>query len=209
VEFWRRWHISLSTWFRDYVYIPLGGSRASRGRQAFNLIVTFVLSGLWHGANWTYIIWGLLNGLYVVPRVFMGDPLAGAVRSPNLLIRVPTLALRIGGTFALILLAWIFFRARDIATAGHLLHELFSRSLLKSPAATLRNMGVLGSTLYSGLAIALLVTIEWFQRDKRYALEIDSTRAVLARWPLYACIAAVILLFRYTGRSLDFIYFQF
>ena len=209
VEFWRRWHISLSTWFRDYVYIPLGGSRSSRPRQAFNLIVTFVLSGLWHGANWTYIVWGLLNGLYVVPRIFTGDPLAAAASSANPLIRVPTLALRIGGTFALILLAWVFFRARDIATAGHLLRELFSRSLFTSPAATLRDMGVLGSTLYSGLAIAMLVIIEWFQRDKRYALEIDGKRPVLARWPLYACVAGVILLFRYTGRSLDFIYFQF
>ncbi len=208
VEFWHRWHISLSTWFRDYVYIPLGGSRTSKVRQACNLVTTFVLSGLWHGANWTYIVWGLLNGLYVVPRIFVGDPLAAAVSSRNPLVRIPTLALRIGGTFTLILIAWIFFRARNIATAGTLLGEMLSSSLFTSPAATLRSLGLLGGTVYSGLAIALLVAIEWVQRDKRYALDFE-TRPALLRWPVYACLAMVILLFRYTGRSLDFIYFQF
>src|SRR5262249_5262686 len=94
-EFWRRWHISLSTWFRDYVYIPLGGNRVSKPRQAVNLMATFVLSGLWHGANWTFIVWGFLHGLYSLPRVFIGEPLARFAASPRALVRVPVALARV------------------------------------------------------------------------------------------------------------------
>jgi alginate O-acetyltransferase complex protein AlgI len=207
-EFWRRWHISLSTWFRDYVYIPLGGNRTSKPRQAFNLLVTFTLSGLWHGANWTFIVWGLLNGLYVIPRVFIGEPLARPASSPNVFVRVPTIAARILLTFALTVLAWIFFRAPTISGAWAVIREIASASLLTSPAAGLRSLGVLTTTVYAVLAIGFLLALEWWQRDKKYALELGD-RAALVTWPACAVVLLFTLLFRYTGASLDFIYFQF
>jgi alginate O-acetyltransferase complex protein AlgI len=207
-EFWRRWHISLSSWFRDYVYIPLGGNRASKSRQAFNLLVTFTLSGLWHGANWTFIVWGLLNGLYVVPRVFIGEPLARPATSRNFFVRVPTIALRMLMTFALTVVAWIFFRSPTITGAWNVLREIASPSLLSSPVAILRSMGLLTTVAYAGFAIAFLLAMEWWQRDRKYALELGE-RAALVTWPACALVFVITLLFRYTGASLDFIYFQF
>ena len=207
-EFWRRWHISLSSWFRDYVYIPLGGNRTSKPRQAFNLLVTFTLSGLWHGANWTFIVWGVLNGLYVIPRVFIGEPLARPASSPNFFVRVPTIALRVFVTFSLTVVAWIFFRSATIAGAWAALREIASRSLFTNPAPVLRSMGLLTTVAYAGLAIAFLLAMEWWQRDKRYALELGE-RASLITWPACALVFVITLFFRYTGASLDFIYFQF
>jgi alginate O-acetyltransferase complex protein AlgI len=207
-EFWRRWHISLSTWFRDYVYIPLGGNRASRPRQAFNLLVTFTLSGLWHGANWTFIVWGVLNGLYVIPRVFIGEPLARPAGSPNFFVRVPTVALRMLMTFALTVVAWIFFRSRTISGAWSVIRQIASPSLFTSPVAGLRAFGLLTTTACAALAIAFLLTMEWWQRGRKYALELGD-RAALVTWPACALVFVITLFFRYTGASLDFIYFQF
>jgi D-alanyl-lipoteichoic acid acyltransferase DltB (MBOAT superfamily) len=207
-EFWRRWHISLSTWFRDYVYIPLGGNRTSRPRQALNLLMTFTLSGLWHGANWTFIVWGVLNGLYVIPRVFIGEPLAKPASSPNFFVRLPTKMFRILLTFSLTVIAWIFFRSPTIAGAWRTLREIASRSLFVNPLPILRSMGLLTTVAYAALAIAFLLALEWLQRDKRYALELGE-RAALVTWPACALVFVIILLFRYTGASLDFIYFQF
>jgi alginate O-acetyltransferase complex protein AlgI len=207
-EFWRRWHISLSTWFRDYVYIPLGGNRASKPRQAINLLVTFTLSGLWHGANWTFIVWGVLNGLYVIPRVFIGEPLARPASSPRFFVRAPTIALRILVTFSLTVVAWIFFRAPTIGGAWSVLRQIASPSLFSSPVAGLRSMYLLTTVAYAGAAIAFLLAMEWWQRDKKYALELGE-RAALLTWPACALVFVITLLFRYTGASLDFIYFQF
>lgn len=207
-EFWRRWHISLSSWFRDYVYIPLGGNRASKARQAFNLLVTFTLSGLWHGANWTFIVWGVLNGLYVIPRVLIGEPLARPATSRNPFVRVPTIALRILMTFALTVLAWIFFRSPTISGAWRVVGEIASPSLFSSPISILRSMGLLTTVAYAGLAISFLLAMEWWQRDKKYALELGE-RAALLTWPACALVFVITLFFRYTGASLDFIYFQF
>lgn len=208
-EFWRRWHISLSTWFRDYVYIPLGGNRVSKARQALNLLITFTISGLWHGANWTFVVWGFLNGLYSIPRVLIGDPLGPAAASRVALIRVPTIAFRMALTFTLIVIAWVFFRAANVATAWSMLRELFSASLFSNPATELRALGVLSPVGYGGIAIALLLGMEWLSRGKLYALEFDDKKPALLRWPAYASVFALILVLRYTGAALDFIYFQF
>jgi alginate O-acetyltransferase complex protein AlgI len=207
-EFWRRWHISLSSWFRDYVYIPLGGNRTSKPRQAFNLLVTFTLSGLWHGANWTFIVWGVLNGLYVIPRVFIGEPLARFAGSSNFFVRVPMVAFRVLLTFALTVLAWIFFRSSTISGAWAVIREIASPTLFRNPVTELRSFGLLTTTVYAGLAIAFLLGMEWWQRDKRYALEL-SERATLVTWPACVLVFVLTLFFRYTGASLDFIYFQF
>jgi alginate O-acetyltransferase complex protein AlgI len=170
--------------------------------------VTFTLSGLWHGANWTFIVWGVLNGLYVIPRVFIGEPLAPAASSRNWLVRVPTVAFRVLFTFALTVLAWIFFRSPTIAGAWHVITEIASRSLFTSPLPVLRSLGLLTTVAYAALAITFLLAMEWWQRDKKYALELGE-RAALVTWPACAMVFALTVFFRYTGASLDFIYFQF
>lgn len=207
-EFWRRWHISLSSWFRDYVYIPLGGNRHGKLRQAFNILATFTLSGLWHGANWTFIVWGFLNGLFTLPRLVVGDPLGRLAAASSRLVSYATIAFRMALTFCLVMIAWIFFRADNITSACLMVRRLISGTLLINPISQLRSLGVLTPVFYSVIAITLLVALEWFQRDKKYALEFDG-RTRFFRWPAYAFVAAIILIFRYTGESLDFIYFQF
>ena len=116
-EFWRRWHISLSTWFRDYVYIPLGGNRVGNGRLAVNLLIVFAISGIWHGANWTFAIWGLLHGLFLIAELALG---LGAKTSPS---RVGTWMRRLV-VFNLTSLAWVFFRAADVTTAAFVLRRI-------------------------------------------------------------------------------------
>lgn len=127
-EFWRRWHISLSTWFRDYLYIPLGGSRCSVGRKHINLMITFLASGLWHGANWTYIIWGGIHGLYQI----LGEILRPAKNKiyPHIGIRVDSISYKVGQvivTFLLTDFAWIFFRAENIGMAIGYISNIFKR----------------------------------------------------------------------------------
>src|SRR5262249_6230209 len=117
-EFWTRWHISLSTWFRDYLYIPLGGNRVGRARWYCNLFVTFLVSGVWHGANWTFVAWGALNGAYLIASLATTDARSRLGRIVGL-SRLPRLhaALQVAVTFALTCFAWIFFRANNIEDA--------------------------------------------------------------------------------------------
>lgn len=204
-EFWRRWHISLSSWFRDYVYFPLGGNRVSKPRHAFNLLVTFGISGLWHGANWTYVVWGLLNGFYLVAgwlslpfrnRFFqaLGFPRPGPVRA------VASLVI----TFALTCAGWIVFRARTLADAGYIFSHLFSGwnlTALKTQHFPLK---------YFPAAIAAIILLELLQsrRGRDYIRAVAVSDSVLVRWPAYATFIFVVILFG-VHRSSDFIYFQF
>ena len=196
-EFWQRWHISLSTWFRDYLYIPLGGNRGTFQRTIVNTLVVFTISGLWHGANWTFVIWGLLNGLYFIPillwRRFRGEE-KGSPRAVAGLRDLPAVLL----TFHLVLAAWVFFRARDLAQAGHVFStiaqgidwHLFIRDALKLK-----------------LLIAVLLTVEWMQRGKRHALDVSGL-PVPVRWLAYNGLLMVILWLG-TFKEAPFIYFQF
>ena len=124
-EFWRRWHISLSTWFRDYVYIPLGGNRVPRPRWVFNLFLTFLISGLWHGAAWTYVIWGALHGAYLVLSI-LTEPLWIRLSALTRLDRFPRLKFALAAltTFALVTFAWIFFRAASLADALYIVRHI-------------------------------------------------------------------------------------
>jgi D-alanyl-lipoteichoic acid acyltransferase DltB (MBOAT superfamily) len=125
-EFWKRWHISLSTWFKDYLYIPLGGSRVKQSRLYFNLVLTFLISGLWHGANWTYIVWGALNGCYLFGTLAFAGFWQGLAEWTRL-TRTPKLlhTARVGLTFSLICVAWVFFRARTLSDAWLIVRKLF------------------------------------------------------------------------------------
>jgi alginate O-acetyltransferase complex protein AlgI len=206
-EFWRRWHISLSTWFRDFVFIPLGGSRVSKPRYAANILITFTISGLWHGANWTFVTWGFLNGLYYLPHIVFGDAITQTPAS-NPAWKFVVVAGQLTVTFTLTLIAWIFFRAKTVTAALSMNASVLSPSVLTNPVPVLRHLGVVASIAIAGLAVALLVTLEFIQRNKGYALDV-SDRGASIRWLAYSAIVATIACLRYTGSALDFIYFQF
>ncbi|GAB4311647.1 MAG: MBOAT family protein [Bacteroidales bacterium] len=198
-EFWRRWHISLSTWFRDYVYIPLGGSRGTQLQQIRNIIIIFVVSGFWHGANWTFIVWGLLNGLYFLPLMLIkaNRKNMGITAEGRLL---PSLreVFQMSLTFALTLIAWVFFRAENVSTALAYLGGIFDSSLFKMPDAGYLKLLPL---------IMIFIVIEWLNRDKLHALELNSWPRA-ARWATYLVFGFVVLL-SFDKSPNAFIYFQF
>ena len=204
-EFWRRWHISLSTWFRDYVYVPLGGSRASRGRTVANVFVVFLVSGLWHGANWTFLAWGLLHAAYFVPLLLLGRNrrhTGEIVDAGRWLPRARTLA-QIVGTFTLVTVAWVVFRAESVGAAAEYL-----------TCALTGHGGVLGPVarpMSTGLALAaaaVLIGVEWWGRDSRYGFGAIVTAVPRpVRYAAYYGLAGAIA---FLGqREQAFIYFQF
>jgi D-alanyl-lipoteichoic acid acyltransferase DltB (MBOAT superfamily) len=199
-EFWRRWHISLSSWFKDYLYIPLGGSKGGKWMQVRNTFIIFIVSGFWHGANWTFIAWGFLNALYFLPLLLTNN------NRNNLSIvaensSLPNLKewLQMGVTFFLTMIAWIFFRSESITQALSICKEIFSTSLLTMPSQR---------PLFMFLAIGLFILIEWIGRRNRYALEtLLVQKHRVFRWGFYYALMISILLF--AGKEQTFIYFQF
>ncbi|MCP4547830.1 MAG: MBOAT family protein [bacterium] len=199
-EFWRRWHISLSTWFRDYVYIPLGGSRSGKSRRMFNLILTFTISGLWHGASWTFVVWGLINGLYYIPLMLAGIQ-KNHTDNPGAGRMLPSLKeiMLIAVTFLQVLLAWVFFRSDSLRSAfGYLRGMAGSGGSGETP---------LNSYLPSMGLILILVIIEWLQRSKQHGLDIVALPGGL-RWTVYTIIVATVLALG-NNAEVQFIYFQF
>ncbi len=211
-ELWTRWHISLSSWFRDYVYIPLGGNRLGRGRFAFNILATFLLSGLWHGANWTFVVWGGLNGLFIV----VGNATRKA-RDGLALARLPRLrgAVQVAMTFSLFVLAMIVFRAASMSDAWyivtHLFHDVGAWGEVDYWRRTLsyRSIGVDDDELRIAVfAIVALELVQVFQSR-------GSVRAMLAtrhwalRWTLYLLLVWAILVYGMYTAVQPFIYFQF
>jgi alginate O-acetyltransferase complex protein AlgI len=200
-EFWRRWHISLSTWFRDYLYIPLGGSRGGTWMKLRNTFVIFIVSGFWHGANWTFIVWGALNAIYFLPLLLLKKNRVNT----NIVAQgkyLPTLKeiFNMLTTFALTVLAWVFFRAENIGHAWSYLSTIFSKSLFTIP-------------YYSGmktpiLLILFFIIIEWLGRESDYAIEnIKNKFNLITRWSFYLIL--IILIGLYKGENQQFIYFQF
>lgn len=209
-EFWKRWHISLSTWFKDYVYIPLGGSRCSTPRLYANLFITFMISGLWHGANWTYVIWGSLNGFYLVAETAaasLSDRLFPALRH-----KIPSI-LKVGVTFVLICFSWIFFRANNLSDAFYIIGHLFTGlGDINSLAALRKNVGGLGLIPFEfAVAIFSIIALEAVQLVQ---LRADMRRMIAglpasARWALYCGLMYVIAVFGAFTSNAKFIYFQF
>jgi alginate O-acetyltransferase complex protein AlgI len=208
-EFWRRWHISLSTWFRDYLYIPLGGSQGGRVKAVRNTFIIFTVSGFWHGANWTFLAWGLLNALYFLPLLLsgrnrrnLGTPSAGH------LLPSAGEALRILGTFLLTCLAWVFFRADSIGDALTYLGRIVRRSHRAIDWSRTSAFLADHATLLPAFGcLLLLVAVEWARRDRRHALE-DLAAPQPVRWAIYTAIALVIV-FVGDHAEQQFIYFQF
>jgi len=208
-EFWRRWHISLSTWFRDYVYIPLGGSHGGPWMSVRNTFAIFLLSGFWHGANWTFLAWGLLNAIYFLPLLLGGrNRMNLGTVAPGRHLPGVADAARIAATFALTCLAWVFFRAEDLGHAFGYLGRMTDGWLRQGQwQQTLAFLG--GHMLLApGMAcIVLLVAVEWLQRERAHGLErLPSARPV--RWAIYLFLLAAITFAGDHGEQ-QFIYFQF
>lgn len=205
-EFWRRWHISLSTWFRDYVYIPLGGNRVGKARYYFNNLITFVLSGLWHGANWTFVLWGLLNGIYVaLGRATRGVrekfvSFTGLEKAPKLHRFTRVLI-----TFSLVCLSWVLFRANSLGDAVYILKHMI-------PAGISADMfSGLGSRLdlaAAALGVFVLLFAEYSGRGETRLKRLFD-RSIAIRFLSYLFLIVLILTFGVTGHELAFIYFQF
>ena len=203
-EFWRRWHISLSTWFRDYLYIPLGGSRGGIWMKVRNTFAIFIVSGFWHGANWTFIVWGALNALYFLPSLLLNKNRANTdtVAQDKYLPSFKEFY-QMSITFSLTVLAWVFFRAENIGHAFNYLSTIFSNSLFTIPHFTGMRHGLKTLILICGFII-----IEWFGRREQYAIaKLGITWKRPIRYAMYYSI--ILAIFWFMVEQQQFIYFQF
>lgn len=209
-EFWSKWHISLSTWFKDYVYIPLGGNRVAVPRWYLNLFIIFLLSGIWHGANWTFIIWGLLHGVYQVFGLM-------TLKYRQSLLRFLKLSkfsfLSLISTFLLVNFAWIFFRAKDVTTAFEFIHRLFSKFTnllyeLKHGGELIEDLGLPSSDIILCFVLIFVMEMIHFSIRKFSFNERFIQFPSYLRWTMYFTILlSIIFLGVYEERQ--FIYFQF
>ena len=204
-EFWRRWHISLTTWFRDYVYIPMGGSRVSKVNVIRNTFVIFLLSGFWHGANWTFIAWGAYHAILFLPLILTGKnrKYTNQVAEGRIL---PTLKEcgQMFLTFFLVVFGWIVFRAESIGMAWEYVCGMSNNSLLRFPWYLTRN------TLFLMVfSILLMLAVEWLQRSKAHGLEFgNGSQYRWVRWCIYLIVTLMVFVLQ-SSKATQFIYFQF
>ncbi len=200
-DFWRRWHISLSTWFRDYVYIPLGGSRETKAILIRNVVIVFLLSGLWHGAKWTFVVWGGAHALLYLPQILFRKKEASiaSLNGSGFASSVKEI-MGIALTFTCVVLTFVFFRSESLGQALSYLKTMFSASAFHALEAS-------PETLLTWMLILTFLG-EWLQREKEHALQLDAKWMPQAfRWSIYYGIITMILLLG--GREQEFIYFQF
>jgi alginate O-acetyltransferase complex protein AlgI len=213
-EFWRRWHISLSTWFKDYLYIPLGGNRVSKARIYFNLYLTFLISGIWHGANWTFVMWGSLHGFYLIfGKITYNFRTYLSQKIFNHKFNNFRQYFNIITTFILVCFAWIFFRANNLSDGFYIIKNILlnSTSLLdiSSYKETFATLGLETYELVIAfVSIILLETFHLLQRHQsiRHMLR-DKPLAI--RWSIYFALILLVLLWGYSSEQAEFIYFQF
>lgn len=197
-EFWRRWHISLTTWFRDYIYIPLGGSRVSKSKIIRNTLIIFLVSGFWHGANWTFIVWGAYHALLFLPLILLGIN----KKHTNLIAetrKLPSLRelWQLFITFCFVVIGWIIFRADSIGQAGLFICSIFSQGLFTTPLMP-----------FCGIYIAIMLVVEWFNRNNEHGLEFREYINPWLRFPIYYTLI-MMCIFCSPTNSEPFIYFQF
>ncbi|MBQ7550461.1 MAG: MBOAT family protein [Bacteroidales bacterium] len=199
-EFWRRWHISLTTWFRDYVYIPLGGSRVSKAKVIRNTFIIFLVSGLWHGANWTFIVWGAYHALLFLPLILTGKnrKYTNQVAEGRILLILKELGQMLL-TFFLSVFGWVIFRSENIEQAWEYVCRVCNESVFTIPEAKEN------SALF--MNIIVLMVVEWLQRGKPHVLDISSIKKGYLRWMVY--FGLLFFLFAFGGNATNFIYFQF
>jgi D-alanyl-lipoteichoic acid acyltransferase DltB (MBOAT superfamily) len=211
-EFWRRWHISLSSWFRDYLYIPMGGNRVSVPRWYLNLFVVMLICGFWHGANYTFLVWGGLHGFYLIFSILTRSLRDHLVRMIGL-DRVPKLHgyLKILITFSLVCFAWIFFRADTISNAFNIISHLFSGWGRAFTVETLEKIAFRGPLKFelviSLISIGILLSVQVME-ERGNLIDRFSEMPIWIRWPVYYSFLLAILLFGNFGAK-EFIYFQF
>ena len=198
-EFWRRWHISLTTWFRDYLYIPLGGSRGGKWQAIRNTFIIFLVSGFWHGANWTFLAWGGFHALLFMPLLLLqrNRKNTNTVAEGRMLPNVKEV-FQMGTTFLLVVIGWILFRSASIRVAVDYIGRLFDWSMFTMPIGGLKKMIPL---------ILILITVEWVQRHKKHGLELSGINSQIVKYALYYIILGLMIWF--SGKSETFIYFQF
>ena len=200
-EFWRRWHISLSTWFRDYLYIPLGGSKGSKWLSLRNVLIIFIVSGFWHGANWTFIIWGFIHSLFYIPSIISGNNrryTSTIVAQKNL---IPTIKemFQMVITFFSTMIAWVFFRSDSVVNSFMYLFQLISSISLPSSKR-------------SGLIILIpFIVFEWFLRkDERLNQDIFLKKSYIEFAFFFLIVVAIVFsVHENSGINSPFIYFQF
>lgn len=220
-EFWKRWHISLSTWFRDYLYISLGGNRVPKYRWYYNLFITFLISGIWHGANWTFIVWGALNGLYLISSIWFRN-INNKIAQISKIEKYPLLHkyINVGITFGLVCFAWIFFRANSISDALYIAHAIFSGTMETAiqlahgninAAKTLLKGAGYGLILYDKvialLSILFLIFVHHMQKHGSIRNMLKE-KPLIVRWGAYYAIVLGIIMFGVFDKT-QFIYFQF
>lgn len=205
VEFWRRWHISLNSWFRDYVYIPLGGKHCSKTKWVRNILIVFLLSGLWHGPNWTFIFWGVYCGvLYLLFKSVEKDNESQSEKGVRHCKFFLTESLSIIVTFILVTIGWIIFRSENIADGFNYILYIFSHGSNK-PSEVLH--GYMHIVYYTSLMILILLLMEWGSRKFQFGLCVLQGSAKIVRWGTYFTLLFFILIF--AGHQTDFIYFMF
>ncbi len=215
-EFWHRWHISLSTWFRDYVYIPLGGNRVSRRRWHFNLFITFLLSGLWHGANSTFLAWGTLHCCYYCFGAWT-SPLRERLLALSRLYRGPVLlrTLQVGTTFCLVSFAWIFFVSKSMDDAFYVVSHLFVRPQNSSQIAYMKNLfltnalGIDPVQFVLALLSVLFLLLFYLFQEHEGMRALFAGRPLCLRWGLYYALIMAVLLFGVFDNPKPFLYFRF
>jgi D-alanyl-lipoteichoic acid acyltransferase DltB (MBOAT superfamily) len=199
-EFWRRWHMSLTSWFTDYLFTPLSMSMRKWGKYglALSTIITMILIGVWHGPNWTFVAFGLLHGCYMTPLILKGGPLKKRKTEKSTNLPSFRAFLRMLCTFVLVMLTWIIFRANDLNQGISCLRRIGSGSLFKMPTIDVPP--------YLWLLIAALLLLDWFGRDKEYSMAAIPWKRPL-RWAFYYCL--LIIIFYLSGTQEQFIYFHF
>jgi D-alanyl-lipoteichoic acid acyltransferase DltB (MBOAT superfamily) len=203
-EFWRRWHISLTTWFRDYVYIPLGGSRCSKAKIVRNTFVIFLLSGFWHGANWTFIAWGAYHALLFLPLILMGKnrKYRDNVAEGRLLPTLKELGQMLL-TFLLVVIGWIIFRAETIGDAC----EIYSKMLHWGTLRAFYRCITMWQVRTPFLLSFLMLSIEWIQRKVEHGLQFSTHLPWFLRYPIY--LGIILLIICFFSQPVTFVYFQF
>ena len=195
-DFWRRWHISLTTWFRDYIYFPLGGNRCSKGRWMLNTMIVFVVSGLWHGADYTFLIWGAMHGAFmIIERLFYEEKIKHISNDMSIINIIRWLV-----TFSIVNFAWIFFRLDNLTDVVTMISKIFTN----------RGSLYIDSNVI-GFAIPALIIVffyDWFAEKKNDMLLMLDSRKIWVRWVAYICLIMFLILFG-SFEQTQFIYFQF
>lgn len=209
-EFWRRWHISLNKWFVDYVYIPLGGNRCGKSKMIRNMLIVFALSGLWHGADWTFVIWGLYNGVLVVGWTMLirndaGQKLKTKHKNINDFKLTVSNLCKMIMTFVFVVIGWIIFRSVNLAQLHQIVLSIMSPTIISIP-----DISSLGATIVVASTVTLIcvmVIVEWLQRKRDFTFDFSDSIPRVVRWGIYAATCLVIICC--TGQQAEFIYFQF